>query len=119
MLFVSMKRNQLRDRRLDQPIESPYRIKEVCDQFSETLDGADCKVTGYHRRCYQNFTGDLYRLKTVKDTSEQPSTSQQRSSQKLIHGASNPKLGSECIFCEEVELVVDGTMERLSKCPTW
>ena len=33
----------VRDRQLDQPIDSPYRIKEVCDQLPETLDGVIVK----------------------------------------------------------------------------
>ena len=44
---------QIRERREAESVNSPQRMKNVCDMLPETLDGLDLETTGYHRRCYQ------------------------------------------------------------------
>ena len=53
---------QTRERRLAESINSPHRMKNVCDLLPETLDGLDLDTTGYQRRCYQEFTTHLDQL---------------------------------------------------------
>ena len=56
---------QIRETRLAESINSPQRMKDVCDMLPKTLDGLDLETTGYHRRCYQEFTAHLDRLQVA------------------------------------------------------
>ena len=54
----------IRDKRLNEPVDSPYQMKAVCDLLRETLNDADLGTTGYHTKCYLKFTSKLHRLKS-------------------------------------------------------
>ena len=100
---VSEKLQQLhsiRDRRLRQTHESPHRMQSVCDQIPMTLpDDLDC--VGYHRQCYQRFTGNLNRL--GDDTEAEASTSQSHHSPRKL-SSTGPIFPPECIFCDRLEV---------------
>lgn len=66
----------VRDCRLNEPIDSPLHMKPLCDQIKENLDNVSLATTGYHRRWYQNFTLNLNKLQA---TMIQPSTSTESS----------------------------------------
>ena len=50
---------QICESRVAESINSPHHMKNVCDMLPENLDGLDSDTTGYHKRCYQNFTTHL------------------------------------------------------------
>ena len=76
--------------RLSQPEDSLYRMEESCKLIPEELKPEH----GYHRDCYQRFTGNLNRLKTPQTTQEQPKKSGRTS------GASESIIFKpDCIFC--------------------
>lgn len=98
----------IRDKRLAQPTDSPYRMEEACRNIPENLDEVDLSETGYHRICYQTFTKNVDRLKpmTLKETPDETSS---RSPRKLP-SASN-LFPPECIFCEKLETKVSRKTE--------
>ena len=95
--------HKIRDRRLQQSHDSPYRMQSVCDQIPTTLPD-DLETVGYHRNCSQRFTGNLHRL--GDDTETEPSTSQWHHSPRKLSSA-GPIFPPECIFCEKV-VIKDG-----------
>lgn len=54
--------HRIRNRRLSKPLNSPNRMKEFCRLIPDNLAGADLKVIGCHRGCYQYFTKNQDRL---------------------------------------------------------
>ena len=54
------------DMRLCEPADSPSHMKDICDQIPLTLAGLSLNTTGYHRKCYQKFTKNLYLLQASK-----------------------------------------------------
>ena len=54
--------------RLSQPAGTVHRMPDVCSQVP-TSYSEDC-LYGYHRACYQRFTGNLSRLKTSDEPPE-------------------------------------------------
>jgi len=92
---------KIRDRRLHQSHESPYRMQSVCDQIPPTLPD-DLESIGYHRNCCQRFTGNLQLL--GDDTEPEPSTSQRHHSPRKSGGSAGPIFPPECIFCDKVEI---------------
>ena len=46
----------IRDKRKAKTDNSPHRMKKICDEIPEVLTGLNLETTGYHRKCYQNFT---------------------------------------------------------------
>ena len=68
------------DRHLAEPLDSPYRMKDVCNHIPENLDGADLETIGYHRGCCQNITENQKCLKCSADSNEaSPSRSPHKS----------------------------------------
>jgi len=63
----------IRNQRLKLAHDSPYRMQSVCDQIPDTVPN-DLESTGYHRQCYQRFTGNLHLLRdgTGAKTSDSP-----------------------------------------------
>ena len=92
----------IRDRRLSQPHESPYRMKEVCDHIPATLPD-DLESVGYHRQCYQRFTANLHLLGDERPTEVEASTSQRHHSPRKISSI-GPIFPPECIFCDKLEV---------------
>ena len=83
----------IRDRRLAEPLTSPYRMTEVSQDIpDEIVEGQ-----GYHRGCYQRFTMNLQRLKSLTPTDEpssQSRTKRRASSEDII-------FDTDCIFCNK------------------
>lgn len=85
------KLQDIRRRRMMQPIGSPYRVSEICIQIPSSY--SEEQDLGYHPNCYQRFTGNLNRL----IPEEIPSTSQfqrKKSNVGIIFPA-------ECIFSDK------------------
>ena len=59
----------IREKRLNEPHDSPYRMENICSLIPESLANVNIKEVGYHRGCYQNFTKNLDRLRS--DTSRE------------------------------------------------
>ena len=93
--------HKIRDRRLHQSRESPYRMQSVCDQIPTTLPD-DLESVGYHHNCYQHFTCNLHLQ--GDDTEPEPSTSQWHHSlvnQGVLLDPSSPQ---SVFFCDKVEI---------------
>ena len=73
--------HSIRDKRLAKPLESVYRMENVSRHIPETIHDIDHENIGYHRQCYQKFTGHLHRLKDTGDRNPEPSTSQRHHSE--------------------------------------
>lgn len=100
----------IRDRRLRQS----YRMQSVCDQIPSTLPD-NVESMGYHRLCYQRFTGSLHLLGEA--TESEASTSSLRSPRKLSTESIFPP---ECIFCEKLEIKgSDRKTERAETFSSW
>ena len=56
----------IREKRLNEPHDSPYRMEDVCSKIPDTLTDVNLEEVGYHRGCYQNFTRNLDRLKGAR-----------------------------------------------------
>lgn len=103
----------------------PIAWKMSVTRFPEIVDGAVWKAIGYHRGCYQNFTKNLDRLKSIVTSNDGAITS--RSPRKPTSSQLFPP---ECIFCEKLELKLSRKTERCitfsifdeegaTKEPTW
>ena len=55
--------HKIRGRRLQEDASSSNRMQDVCELIPQTVDGLDTEKTGWHRKCYQQFTKNLDRLK--------------------------------------------------------
>ena len=55
-------------RRLEQPHGSVHRMSDVCSQIPSMYSEGD--AYGYHRECYQRFTGNLNRFLSDVDTED-------------------------------------------------
>lgn len=91
--------HKIRDQRLQQSHESPYRMQSVCDQIPSTLPD-NLESAGYHRNCYVRFTANLHLL--GHDT--EPSTSESYRSPR--RSSSGPIFPPQCIFCNKVAIKV-------------
>ena len=110
--------HSIRDRRLIEPHNSPYRMEDVCNNIPESLTDADLEVVGYHRGCYQNFTKNQDRLKFCVRSDEVASTS--RSHRKPSSSSTAIQLfPPECIFCGRREMKRSGKTERCIKFPVF
>ncbi len=108
--------HSIRDRRLIEPHDSPYRMEDVCNSIPESLAGADLEAIGYHRGCYQNFTKNQDRLKCSVKYHE---ASTSRSLRKTPSSSAIQMFPPECIFCGRLELKVSGKTERCTKFPVF
>ena len=107
----------IRERRLRQTHESPFRMQSVCDQIPAALPD-DLESTGYHRQCYQHFTSNLDRLDDKDKNEPVASTSSCRSPRK--RSSRGPIFPPECIFCEKVETKgSDRKTERPQQFSSW
>ena len=112
--------HKVRAKRLAEPPGSTHRMNAVCGLIPDTLDDVDPDVHGYHRKCYQRFHANLNRLKH-SETSPEASTSGRHTSPRKPPSAvySSPLFPPECIFCEKMEIKVNGKTERPIKFASW
>ena len=97
--------------RMNQPVDSCYRMKNIFEQVPLTLDGLCLVKTGYHRAWYAKFTGNLTQLwKKCTSTYDEESVPQVKHSSRE-HKPSKAEQGehrstflfsAECIFCKKV-----------------
>lgn len=84
----------IKQRRLSQQQDSPYRLEEICSKIPDTFS----ENHGYHRSCYTRFIGNLQRL--TDSDAEVPSSSMmstRRSS--TFKNKDNILFHPDCIFC--------------------
>ena len=111
----------VRDRRLAEPLDSPYRLEAECRQLPQSLDQVDLETTGYHRQCYARFTKNLNRLRQPSDeacASTSTAPSKHHSPRKRTSDG-EVLFPPECIFCEKVEIKTHGTTESPKEFPHW
>jgi len=108
--------HSIRVRRLAEPLDSPYRMKDVCNHIPERLDGVDLETVGYHRGCYQNFTKNQKRLRCSADSYD---ASTSRSPRKSASSSAVQMFPPDCIFCGKLEVKVSGKTERCIKFPVF
>lgn len=94
--------------RLLQPAGSVHRMADVCSQVPTAY--SEERMYGYHRACYQRFTGNLGRMKSsAASTGEGVSGARPRrtpSTEKYIFSA-------ECIFCGKA------SRRKIKKAGSW
>lgn len=98
--------HEIREQRLYQPYDSPYRMQAVCDQIPTALPD-DLDTVGYHRQCYQRFTSNLHLLSSSQSEPE-PSTSHHSPRKSFSGGSTGPIFPPECIFCNKLEVKTRG-----------
>ena len=122
------KLHEICELRMNQPVNSCYRMKNICEQVPLTLDGLCLEKTGYHRACYAKFTGNLTRLRekctSTYDEESVPQvkhSSREHKPSKAEHDEhrSTFLFPAECIFCNKVRLKIKGTTESLIKFASW
>ncbi len=86
---------EVKEKRLNEPHDSPHRKEVICEGIPSTLDNVDLDTVGYHQQCYKRFISYLDRLKKFNGTAPEPCTS--RSPRKV--GNSCPIFPAVCIFC--------------------
>lgn len=112
---------EIRDRRLNENHESPYRMQSVCEQIPTTLP-EELDSVGYHRQCYQRFTANLDRLKKEeKEVTQQPSQQTRPLSSRRSSSVTGPLFPPECIFCQKIEIKAgkDRKTERAEGFTSW
>lgn len=112
--------HKIRDRRLLQPHESPYRMSAVCTHIPATLPN-DLESVGYHGQCYQRFPGNLHRLGDAMPSEQEPSTSHRHHSHHKSVGSTAPIFPPECIFCGKSNAIKGDhrRTERPETFPSW
>ena len=93
--------HEIRDKRLNEPNGSAYRMQAECNQIPSSLPD-NLEHVGYHRQCYQRFTGNLNLLKPVECTVAE---SQWNHSPRKV-SLPGPLFPPECIFCDQIEIKV-------------
>lgn len=101
----------IRDVRLQEPLDSPFRMEEVCHLIPDNVPEANLQHTGYHRGCYQIFTKNLNRLKGASNLPSDIPTS----SRPQRKASANHLFPATCIFCEKLETQPKGKTERCVK----
>ena len=112
--------NNVRDRRLAEPLESPYRMQTECQRLPQSLNEINLQKTGYHRHCYARFTKNLNRLQqpSAHETDSSTDPAKHHSPRKRT-SAGEVLFSPECIFCERLEIKSHGATERAHEFPHW
>lgn len=53
---ASENRQNVKEKKLTEDLNSDYRMKEVPDFIHDLVDGLDLELTRWHRKCYQSLT---------------------------------------------------------------
>ena len=65
---------EIRDRRLAEPLDSPYRYEDSCRLLPQAFTDIPSDTNfGYHRECYARFTKNLDRLRQPPPHDTSPS----------------------------------------------
>ncbi|KAG0710146.1 hypothetical protein GWK47_023379 [Chionoecetes opilio] len=88
------KLQEVKDKRLAQPPESPHRMTHTCELFPDIL----AEHHGFHWECYKRFTMNLDRLKQPTASTSQETDS---TTQRMSRSSSGDKVlfKPDCIFC--------------------
>ena len=60
---------RIKEKRLQQSVESIERMQDACNKLPDRIDGLDLETTGWHRCCYNKFTKNEKRLQLSMTTS--------------------------------------------------
>ena len=88
---------KIRDERMLQPLESGVRMENICMRILESIEDIDIETVGYHRKCYQNFTNHLDRLKPIESSNPTASRSPRKERPSNID-----LFPDKCIFCNRL-----------------
>lgn len=111
--------HEIQMRRLAEPPDSPYRMKTICDQIPETVDGADMERVGYHKGCYAHFTSNLHRLNDSNECTTPQASVSHHSPRKNKQVTKKQLFPPECIFCGKIEIKVAKKTLRPVPFPSW
>ena len=103
--------DSVQDKRLAEPLDSPYCLTDICINIPNSLANADLEAIGYHHGCYQYFTKNQNRLiSNPSSTAVVPLSREPRKSSSGTH-----LFPEECIFCDRLEKKVSRKTERCIK----
>lgn len=124
--------HSVRDMRLREAANSPYRMMNICEQIPLTLEGLPLNTIGYHQNCYKSFTGKLDRLQVSKvstSSESSSSSSSKKDSLRNLNSLSSQPEGAprrcsflfpnQCIFCDKPQSKFKGKAEKLTKFQSW
>ena len=100
----------IQDKWLSQPLDSPNRMEAVCKSIPDNLTCADLEAIGYHWACYKHFTENQDRVQcnmVVCGASHSP--------RKRPSSSGSHLFPAESIFCQKLEKKVSGKTERCTK----
>lgn len=89
------KLQEIRDRRLSQPITSAHRMQATCDLIPDQLSTNH----GYHQECYKRFTMNLNRLQEIPVASTSSETTAIRPRRRSSAECDKTIFKPDCIFC--------------------
>lgn len=105
------KLRKIAEKRLGQEFGSVHRMEKISQDFLTNIQSIAETTHGYHRDCYQRFTGNMNRLKeVVSDPSSSPNVEPRRSERKSSEGE-KIIFKPDCIFCNregKISVVKDG-----------
>ena len=113
---------EIRNRRLAEPLDSPYRCEDSCNLLPQSLSDItpDTNV-GYHRECYSRFTRNLDRLRQPPHHVTSPTHEPVKYSPRKRTSTGEVVFPPTCIFCEKVErwVVSKKATERTHEFTHW
>ena len=119
------KLHDIRDLRLQEPVDSVLRMEDVCSLIPDSLAVVNLETTGYHRACNRNFIKNQESLQKRSTVAPQEASTS-RSPSKRASSSAIQLFPPECIFCGKLEVKVLGKTERCimfpvynNKEPTW
>ena len=98
---IFQKLKQIRNMRMEEPVNSIHRLEHECSQIPEELN---INHHGYHRDCYQMFTRNLSSLHHSTDASSNKfsETSEQKTRSNRSQSTSERVIfNPDCIFCNK------------------
>ena len=97
--------HDISDLRHSEPVTSPYRLNDICDQITPSLGGLPLNTTGCHQNCYKHFTINLDILKKSNASGSSESSSSQI---KISYGSTKHSqmglMGRDVPFCFRISV---------------
>ena len=102
----------IRDKRLREPVDSPYRMIAVCAQIPSSKNDADLGRLGYHKQCDRSS-----RIKNLdRCQADQSSTENEevRNCSPRMRKSTDTLFHAECIFCGKKKRYNDSKLKNFS-----
>ena len=100
----------IRDRRLKEPIESPYRMTAVCAQIPSSIDDVELGRRGCYKYCYANFI-KILDCSQADQSSAENEEFRNRSPRKMK--STDKLLSAEYVFCEKKKCDNNSKLKKL------